>query len=111
MDRLLTKACTVAITKYIDDIFDSAPNVADAIAQLPFNQEPCFAGWRDCAALRFTLFFALCHREAFRQKRPLEVLERKLELPLAPLAARVRYRPDKRKYPATPNLAGSILVG
>jgi hypothetical protein len=84
--KQLRKACVDAITHHIDHLFDTAPTVADAIAQLPFNQEPCFTGWRDCVALRYTVFHALCQREVFRQQRPLEVLELGLELPLAPLA-------------------------
>jgi hypothetical protein len=83
-DKRLSKACMDAITNHIETLFDTAPTVADAIAQLPFNQEPCFVGQRDGIALRFTVFHALCQREAFRQQRPFEVYP--LELPLAPLA-------------------------
>jgi hypothetical protein len=85
-DKRLTKACMDAITNHVETLFDTAPTVADAIAQLPFNGEPCFSGWRDCGGLRYTVFHALCQREVFRQQRTLEVLERHLELPLAPLA-------------------------
>jgi hypothetical protein len=84
-DKRLRKTCMNEVKKYIDHVFDKSLTVADAIAELPFNQELCFAGWRDCDA-RYTVFHALCQREIFRQERPLEVLELRLELPLAPLA-------------------------
>jgi hypothetical protein len=82
----LSKACVKAITNYVETLFDTAPTTADAIARLPFNQENCFRGWRDCDGLRYTVFHALCQREVFHRQRPLEVLERQLELPLAPRA-------------------------
>src|SRR5262249_3953546 len=82
----LSDACMDAIKNYIDTLFDTAPTIADAIAQLPFNHEPCFADQCDGIFLRFKVFQALCQREAFHRPRPLEVLERQLEPPLAPLA-------------------------
>jgi hypothetical protein len=86
-DNRLSDACMDELTKHIDNLFDTAPTVADAIAQLPFNQEPCFEGLEDRydgIVLRFMVFQALCQREVFRQQRPLEVHH--LELPLAPRA-------------------------
>jgi hypothetical protein len=83
-DKRLSNACMDAITHHINDLFDNSPTIADAIAQLPFNQEPCFDGWYDGVGLRFVVFRALCQREVFHRQRPLEVYP--LELPLAPLA-------------------------
>jgi hypothetical protein len=83
----LSDACMDEVTKYIDRVFDKSPTVADAIAQLPFNQEPCFEDLEarfEGTMLRFMAFQALCQREAFRQQRPLAAHH--LELPLAPLA-------------------------
>jgi hypothetical protein len=54
-------------------------------------------------------FFALCQREAFRQQRPLEVLERQLQLPLAPLArAALMESPDH--WQQLVGLFGSSLI-
>jgi hypothetical protein len=59
-DKRLSNACMKAITKHVNELFDRAPTLADAIAQLPFNGEPCFAGWDDGLNLRYTVYQALC---------------------------------------------------
>jgi hypothetical protein len=86
LDKRLSNACMDAITKHVNELFDRTPTLADAIAQLPFNGEPSFAGWDDGFNLRYTVFQALCQREAFRKQRPYWALVQQLELPLAPLA-------------------------
>jgi hypothetical protein len=85
-DKKLGSACMGAINAYINDLFDSAPSRAAAIARLPFNGEPWFVDYRDEFDLRYIIFHALCQREAFRRQRPPWALVQQLELPLAPLA-------------------------
>jgi len=67
-DKRLTEACTAAISDFVRDLFTRAPMLADALAELPFDDSD-FAGLGR-AALQQRAVDGLCAREWYHLQKP-----------------------------------------